>query len=249
MANVRYLSNEVKIKPHRVIFWWQKSNLPWKSRDAFFVKGKTFTVPTSHPPHNWKLPWHVPPAADGPQPANVENQQKPGNLRIFYKQLSLMESPLWWTASAQLHLRFFSICLRTEAMQATLFCVFLCPPEDRCTSYVAKWGGMLRLSVPPKRKLRNSTFSICGPWQPAMETAIHKNSSLPPLPSQASLITCTVQTSAHTWSRLPILPGRVVYRWSSSDWRWVSDFRMAKYLRSWISTQVDCQTKINARIS
>jgi hypothetical protein len=24
---------------------------------------------------------------------------------------------------------------------------------------------------------------------------------------------------------------------------------MAKYLRSWISTQVDCQTKINARIS
>lgn len=25
---------------------------------------------------HWKLPGHVPPAADGPQPANVENQQK-----------------------------------------------------------------------------------------------------------------------------------------------------------------------------
>lgn len=37
-------------------------------------------------------------------------------------------------ASAQLHLRCFSICLRTEATQAMLFRVFLCPPEARCTS-------------------------------------------------------------------------------------------------------------------
>ena len=88
---------------------------------------------------------------------------KTGNLRIFYKQLSLMESPLRWTASAQLHLRFFSICLRTEAMQATLFCVFLCP-EDRCTSYVAKWDGMLRLSVPPKRTLDTPQLNFRYLW-------------------------------------------------------------------------------------